>query len=137
MLSKFLNFLCIFFLLVVQSLSHSNHEKLLEAKKPYPEINQFVIKKKGASEYEARIEVKNFVLSKFSSRSDLKADTNAGHFILIINNENVMYDSETFIVEDRYLKKGKNEIILVLMSDDHSMLTKNGDLIYKSFLLIK
>jgi len=109
----------------------------LEAKKPYPEINQFVIKKKGASEYEARIEVKNFVLSKFSSRSDLKADTNAGHFILIINNENVMYDSETFIVEDRYLKKGKNEIILVLMSDDHSMLTKNGDLIYKSFLLIK
>jgi hypothetical protein len=48
-----------------------------------------------------------------------------------------MYDSETFIVEDRYLKKGKNEIILVLMSDDHSMLTKNGDLIYKSFLLIK
>ena len=86
MLSKFLNFLCIFFLLVLQSLSHSNHEKLLEAKKPYPEINQFVIKKKGASEYEARIEVKNFVLSKFSSRSDLKADTNAGHFILIINN---------------------------------------------------
>ena len=132
MLSNFLKIFSLFFLLVCQSFSHSNHEKLMEAKQPYPKINKFVVKKKTASEFEAKIQVENFVISE-----DDKAGDNVGHFILIINNKNVMYYSDNFIIEDKYFKKGKNEIILVLMSNDHSMLTKNGDLIYKSFLLVK
>jgi len=112
------------------SFSHDNHGNMIEALEPYPTI-QVNIKNFNVSDYKINFKIDNFELAPIGQISESQA--NVGHILLLINNKKkIMITEKTFILKKNLLRKGKNELFIMLMTTDHSLYTLDEDIIYVS-----
>ena len=74
---------------------------------------------------------KNFKL--IVEGQSIDTDINSGHIFLFINNKKeIMIDKLDFLLNKDLLKKGKNELFIMLMDRNHYLYTKDGRIIYVS-----
>ena len=121
---------CLFFSFSFSSFSHDDHGKMIEAIEPYPEIRVDLINL-YSPDFKLEFTLKNFNLIPFGQESN--SDVNEGHILLLVNNKKkIMIDTDTFILKRSLLKKGKNEVFVMLMNSDHDVYTKEKSIIYVS-----
>ncbi|RZP15341.1 MAG: hypothetical protein EVA30_04245 [Candidatus Dadabacteria bacterium] len=125
-----LTFFFLFFIIIIPTHSHDDHGKMIEASNPYPDIS-VDITKDASSNYELDFKLKNFKL--IAEGQSIRTDINSGHIFLFINNKKeIMIDKVDFLLNKDLLKKGKNELFIMLMDQSHYLYTKGGRIIYVS-----
>ena len=82
-------------------------------------------------DFNLEFDVKNFNLIPLGKHSN--PNKNEGHILILVNNKKkIMVTTDTFVLKRSLLKKGKNEIFIMLMDSDHSLYTNQGSIIYVS-----
>jgi len=103
---------------------------MIEASNPYPDISVNITKDES-SNYQLDFKLKNFKL--IVEGQSISSDINSGHIFLFINNKKeIMIDKLDFLLNKDLLKKGKNELFIMLMDRNHYLYTKDGRIIYVS-----
>ncbi len=126
----FILFVSFFLFHPLTSLSHDDHGKMVEAIKPYPEIKVDLINL-YSPDFKLEFNIKNFKL--IALEEDSNPNKNEGHILILVNNKKkIMVTDDTFVLKRSLLKKGKNEIFVMLMDSHHSLYTKEGSIIYVS-----
>ena len=122
--------LFLFFITIPSTYAHDDHGKMIEASNPYPDISVNITKDES-SNYQLDFKLKNFKL--IVEGQSISSDINSGHIFLFINNKKeIMIDKVDFLLNKDLLKKGKNELFIMLMDQNHYLYTKGGRIIYVS-----
>ena len=122
--------LFLFFITIPSTYAHDDHGKMIEASNPYPDISVNITKDES-SNYQLDFKLKNFKL--VVEGQSISSDINSGHIFLFINNKKeIMIDKVGFLLNKDLLKKGKNELFIMLMDRNHYLYTKDGRIIYVS-----
>ena len=125
-----LTFFFLFFITILPTYAHDDHGKMIEASNPYPDIS-VNITEDASSNYQLDFKLKNFKL--IVEGQSISTDINSGHIFLFINNKKeIMIDKVDFLLNKDLLKKGKNELFIMLMDQNHYLYTKDGIIIYVS-----
>lgn len=123
----------IFFISPFFAFSHADHGEMIEAKPPYPTISMDIINL-YSPDYKIEFKLDNFTLIPLGRTSN--PESNEGHILILINNKKkVMITDQTYILKRDLLRKGKNEIFIMLMDSEHSLYTKDGKIIYISKII--
>ncbi len=142
-MNKVFSFLMIFLFLTIYPFveinSHEQHHgDLVEASKPYPEID-FEFNKLSENKVKIVFLLKNFKLLPIDLEDGEKLDSNkmknSGHLLVEINRKEFMVDKNEFLIDANILSKGKNEVFVMLMYHSHNIYSIQGELIYKAKLL--
>ena len=129
-LKSLLTSLFLFFITIPSTYAHDDHGKMIEASNPYPDISVNITKDES-SNYQLDFKLKNFKL--IVEGQSISSDINSGHIFLFINNKKeIMIDKLDFLLNKDLLKKGKNELFIMLMDRNHYLYTKGGRIIYVS-----
>ena len=122
--------LFLFFIIILTTYGHDDHGKMIEASNPYPDISVNITKDES-SNYQLDFKLKNFKL--VVEGQSISSDINSGHIFLFINNKKeIMIAKVDFLLNKDLLKKGKNELFIMLMDQNHYLYTKDGRIIYVS-----